>query len=835
MKKINIWIACGLALVLFAIVPIVFTVGKVQASGTAIEIKGLTNSTLTALRGNAQTKDKETDPDPDRNPVTVTEEGYYRLSFHSWHCRVGDKAVEFITPVTSEALLQSGGLTIRMFVHVSASSPFFIGGEGNGIFFYGLGNGITGAKSDGYIELPADIKQDTWIDFNVSAPSSMALLDTGGNLNGIQYGAYIKSSNDKQFYLGAPAANKSYIYIESISLRDNTEQNDYSEDMYVATGAYGENPVSEHEKWGGVLNGFNGTYSTESGWEDIQKRSIRMVEDDTSANGRVYAMNFHSWYQTVSTNVLAFNRIVDISEVSGGMIIRINAHLSPRSPYRTDYGGLRLLPFDATGNKDEGYMIPGDIIQDTWITLRLSAYEAASLANENGKIYGFQIGAAFRGGNELSSIYVGESVMNIKIDYIAVCEEQTLTYHNLDANGGEKSVPVMSGLGIESSYYYPPKKSGWLFMGWYEGINTTDFSGGLFDFSAQVTDDIHITARWNELCADISDYYGVYTKGEERFTISDYGIDVSDVTDRHYEDYGVSNGGVLYLVSADNVKEIDLNASGEYTKQAYNTLTYYAFGECVGTQIFGVNEQPYALAYEPSPGYNFVLWCADKQTNEGSAAYIYPAALSGDITLYAYCMRQTLPASSYQSYLGTYYNVSTRAILTLGTFNSASVLYSDGSKLTAQYYLLENGGVAFIAGGKETPGVLAGTRLIIGADEFVHLTAYTVKFESEGKTFIVSTVDGGGYVVAKPDEPVRENLKFVGWYTSMQGKEEFDFNSTIFHNMTLYARWEKASDNGSEGIDAGNGKNGACASSSAGSTFLLLPACVALFLLMRRK
>ena len=50
-------------------------------------------------------------------------------------------------------------------------------------------------------------------------------------------------------------------------------------------------------------------------------------------------------------------------------------------------------------------------------------------------------------------------------------------------------------------------------------------------------------------------------------------------------------------------------------------------------------------------------------------------------------------------------------------------------------------------------------------------------------------VEVGGYA-NKPADPVRQDYRFLGWFTDKEGTQEFDFSSTtIDANLTLYASW----------------------------------------------
>ena len=68
---------------------------------------------------------------------------------------------------------------------------------------------------------------------------------------------------------------------------------------------------------------------------------------------------------------------------------------------------------------------------------------------------------------------------------------------------------------------------------------------------------------------------------------------------------------------------------------------------------------------------------------------------------------------------------------------------------------------------------------------------YEVKFETNGG----SEVNGEspvreGAKEPKPDDPSREGYTFAGWYTDETYSEEFDFDTPITHQTTIYARWE---------------------------------------------
>lgn len=68
---------------------------------------------------------------------------------------------------------------------------------------------------------------------------------------------------------------------------------------------------------------------------------------------------------------------------------------------------------------------------------------------------------------------------------------------------------------------------------------------------------------------------------------------------------------------------------------------------------------------------------------------------------------------------------------------------------------------------------------------------YTVTFESNGGTEVESQQVKQGATVTKPADPTREGYTFGGWYYDPELTEvsKFSFETTIYDNLTLYAKW----------------------------------------------
>lgn len=68
---------------------------------------------------------------------------------------------------------------------------------------------------------------------------------------------------------------------------------------------------------------------------------------------------------------------------------------------------------------------------------------------------------------------------------------------------------------------------------------------------------------------------------------------------------------------------------------------------------------------------------------------------------------------------------------------------------------------------------------------------YTVTFDSKGGSEVEEQTVVKGKKATEPEDPTREGYTFEGWYLDLDDKEEFDFDTKITKNITLYAKWEK--------------------------------------------
>ena len=68
-------------------------------------------------------------------------------------------------------------------------------------------------------------------------------------------------------------------------------------------------------------------------------------------------------------------------------------------------------------------------------------------------------------------------------------------------------------------------------------------------------------------------------------------------------------------------------------------------------------------------------------------------------------------------------------------------------------------------------------------------TEYTVYFNTDGGTSIQSQILKPGAKAEKPADPERSPCTFGGWYSDNAGTKEFDFDTAINSDTTIYAKW----------------------------------------------
>lgn len=76
----------------------------------------------------------------------------------------------------------------------------------------------------------------------------------------------------------------------------------------------------------------------------------------------------------------------------------------------------------------------------------------------------------------------------------------------------------------------------------------------------------------------------------------------------------------------------------------------------------------------------------------------------------------------------------------------------------------------------------------------VQHNGFTIKFDTDGGSYVESCKVMHSEIVPEPETPVKEGYTFTGWYTDRACTQEWDIDSdTVSESMTLYAGWEQKS------------------------------------------
>ena len=82
----------------------------------------------------------------------------------------------------------------------------------------------------------------------------------------------------------------------------------------------------------------------------------------------------------------------------------------------------------------------------------------------------------------------------------------------------------------------------------------------------------------------------------------------------------------------------------------------------------------------------------------------------------------------------------------------------------------------------------------IGGGDNASSTKYTVTFDTQGGSLIDKVTVSKNGTVTKPADPTKEGYTFGGWFTDKGCTLAYDFSSKVTKNLTLYAKWEKTSE-----------------------------------------
>ena len=247
----------------------------------------------------------------------------------------------------------------------------------------------------------------------------------------------------------------------------------------------------------------------------------------------------------------------------------------------------------------------------------------------------------------------------------------------------------------------------------------------------------------------------------------------------------------------------DGNATFDFNTPIYADTTLYAVweankynitfnsngGSSVANQLIGYGSSVIKPEDPTKEGYVFSGWYTDQLFKN---SYNFNSSVYSSLTLYA----------KWEAVQTVYHTV---------TFNSNGGIFDDGSELrevtqvagtkfTVPAAISRDGYILASYSnphGTLNPGTEYDIDLLDGHTFYADWTPlnHTVSFVTLGGSALDDQSVATGGKVIKPEDPTKEGYVFSGWYSDAELTSEYDFNSEIDDNITLYAKWDAATEN----------------------------------------
>ena len=430
-------------------------------------------------------------------------------------------------------------------------------------------------------------------------------------------------------------------------------------------------------------------------------------------------------------------------------------------------------------------------------------------------------------GSAASFYAYGTKVAN---HYVVLFDGSYAIVH-FESNGG--SVVEDQIIDEDTTLQYPedPTKDGFAFAGWYE---SSEFEGELFDFSAELTKDVTLYAKWIELgeCLGVMAINSNIPIQIEGLTLKYYAfVPLLSGNITVYTTSSIDTYGFLYNASMSQLTSNDDGGSGNNFRYTYNVtagMLYY-----IGARAYSTSTGPATLYLEaentpldggycisvgpshievtydqnfvaPIPekvGYTFLGWYDEEDgagtlyTDElGNSVKVWDKA--ADAILYpcwqAISSTITLDVNEGDDLLETEIEIAFDEELTLPTPTRTGYTFMGWYNGEV---LVESG----IYQGVEDATLFAhweANQYTITLDGFVE--RYTVSFNLNGaEGEIADQIIDHETPLTYPAIPTRADYLFGGWYDNAECEgEPFDFSAYVVEDVTLYAKWLLVGGNG---------------------------------------
>ena len=164
-------------------------------------------------------------------------ESVWKKVLHSGGAVIATPGIKFSKSVKVEDI---ESINIRLNAHLSAGSTYCTSGN-YGIFVTGLEQDtiIKGGDAKTSHMIVSNVEQDAWIDYSIKGNELNYLVDSDGNISGIQIACFVQTGDAQLFHQGPTSANATWILIDYV----------YYTPKYKASFEYDGEAITEIESY----------------------------------------------------------------------------------------------------------------------------------------------------------------------------------------------------------------------------------------------------------------------------------------------------------------------------------------------------------------------------------------------------------------------------------------------------------------------------------------------------------------------------------------------------------------------------------------------------------
>lgn len=314
-----------------------------------------------------------------------------------------------------------------------------------------------------------------------------------------------------------------------------------------------------------------------------------------------------------------------------------------------------------------------------------------------------------------------------------------------------------------------PIKEGYEFVGWYNGEE-------LFDFSSNVTSNLTLTAKWDEVIItytikfEITDGIVINTQTVKK------NEKITKPVDPNKEGYiflGWFVGDVEYdfnnIVNKDIVLTAKWQKIEDQAKETYIISFNSNGGNKIESQLVVEGEKIIKPEDPIREGYVFVGWYY------GGKEFDFNTIIQRDYSLIAKWEeeKEVYYTVSFNSNGGS--KVSSQTVKKNEKIVKPEDPTRDGYKFEGWYF-----------NGSQWDFHSVIIKNITLTARWSKVETYVVTFNSDGGSLVDSQTVNVNETISYPEEPIKDGCVFLGWYYNNQ---EWDYNTPITSNITLVARW----------------------------------------------